>query len=224
VFSFGVLAYEILTGQRPFRGEGPGAVLSAIVSGRHTPLPEVRKDLPGGLVALVERCLATNARTRFQSGMELARALQRASADQGPQVEEEATLEVPAPVGPHARQQDIRFCTTADGARIAYSVVGAGPVLVRVLGHFTHLEKEWEWPDLRLFWERLAERHKLVRYDGRGIGLSDPYAGSFTEETRQLDLEAGLSIFELHTHDDPDLSSLTEDIVISSTNQVYRRH
>src|SRR5260370_245136 len=51
---------------------------------------------------------------------------------------------------------------------------------------------EWEWPDLRLLWERLAERHTVVRYDGRGIGLSDPYSGPFTEDTRQLDLEAVL--------------------------------
>ena len=91
-----------------------------------------------------------------------------------------------------ARDQHIRFCTTADGQRIAYSVIGAGPVVVRVLGHFTHLEIEWEWPDLRRFWDELAARHTVVRYDGRGIGLSDPYIGDFTEETRQLDLEAVL--------------------------------
>jgi pimeloyl-ACP methyl ester carboxylesterase len=89
--------------------------------------------------------------------------------------------------------QDIRYCTTADGMRIAYSVVGSGPLLVRVLGHFTHLEMEWEWPDLRHFWERLVERYTVVRYDGRGIGLSEHYDGEFTEETRQLDLDAVLT-------------------------------
>ena len=91
------------------------------------------------------------------------------------------------------QQQDIQFCTTADGVSVAYSIVGSGPLLVRVLGHFTHLEKEWEWPDLRHFWERLAERQTVVRYDGRGIGLSDRYEGEFTEETRQLDLDAVLT-------------------------------
>lgn len=91
-----------------------------------------------------------------------------------------------------AFDQEIRFCTTSDGVRLAYSAVGAGPLIVRVLGHFTHLEAEWEWPDLRRFWQYLAERHTVVRYDGRGIGLSDPYTGVFTEETRQLDLSAVL--------------------------------
>ena len=90
-------------------------------------------------------------------------------------------------------QQEIRFCTTSDGVSLAYSAVGTGPYIVRVLGHFTHLEVEWEWPDLRRFWEQLAKRHTVIRYDGRGIGLSDPYAGEFTEEARQRDLDAVLS-------------------------------
>ncbi len=92
-----------------------------------------------------------------------------------------------------ASEQEIRFCTTSDGVSLAYSAVGTGPPIVRVLGHFTHLEAEWEWPELRRFWEHLAERHTVIRYDGRGTGLSDPYTGEFTEETRQRDLEAVLT-------------------------------
>jgi DNA-binding winged helix-turn-helix (wHTH) protein/pimeloyl-ACP methyl ester carboxylesterase len=89
--------------------------------------------------------------------------------------------------------QEIKYCTTSDGISLAYSTVGAGPCIVRVLGHFTHLEAEWEWPDLRLFWQQLAEAHTVVRYDGRGIGLSARYTGEFTEETRQRDLDAVLT-------------------------------
>jgi pimeloyl-ACP methyl ester carboxylesterase len=88
--------------------------------------------------------------------------------------------------------QTIRYCQTADGYSIAYTITGSGPVLVRVLGHFTHLEKEWEWPELRLLWERLSEHFSVVRYDGRGIGLSDPYSEEFTEEDRLADLNAVL--------------------------------
>jgi TolB-like protein/pimeloyl-ACP methyl ester carboxylesterase/predicted Ser/Thr protein kinase len=90
------------------------------------------------------------------------------------------------------REQEVHFTTTADGLRIAYSAIGFGPLIVRVLGHFTHLEKEWEWPELRRFWESLTERNTVVRYDGRGIGLSGRFAGEFTEKTRQLDLDAVL--------------------------------
>jgi DNA-binding winged helix-turn-helix (wHTH) protein/pimeloyl-ACP methyl ester carboxylesterase len=92
-----------------------------------------------------------------------------------------------------ASEQQIRYCTTSDGVSIAYSAIGSGPYIVRVLGYFTHLEAEWDWPDLRRFWEQLAERHTLIRYDGRGIGLSGPYTGEFTEETRQGDLDAVLT-------------------------------
>ena len=195
IFSFGVLAYELLTAQRPFKGESPGAVIAAILSGRHTPLSDVRRGLPDGLVAVVERCLAKEPRARFQSGKDLARALRRALAGSDvPATPEKADSDDPPRIdAPAPREQEIRFCTTSDGVCLAYSALGAGPFIVRVLGHFTHLEMEWEWPDLRRFWEQLAEQHTVVRYGGRGMGLSDPYTGDFTEETRQLDLEAVLT-------------------------------
>ena len=105
----------------------------------------------------------------------------------------EVRPETPAP-GRAGRtvQQEIRFCATDDGIRIAYSVIGSGPPLVRVLGWFTHLEEEWRWPELRFFWEKLAEHFTVIRYDGRGIGLSDPWPGEFTEETRLRDVGAVL--------------------------------
>jgi pimeloyl-ACP methyl ester carboxylesterase len=162
IFSFGILAIELLTGRRPTR------------------ISTARDGLPAGLASVIERCLQDEPAARFQSGFELKRAL----AECG---------ELPSSDAPGNREQEIRFCTTADGVNLAYAAIGSGPFIVRVLGHFTHLEMEWEWPELRRFWEELARRHTLVRYDGRGIGLSDPYAGEFTEETRQLDLEAVLT-------------------------------
>jgi pimeloyl-ACP methyl ester carboxylesterase len=86
-------------------------------------------------------------------------------------------------------EQDIRFCTTEDGVSLAYATVGQGPPLVRALGWFTHLELEWNWKEGRQFWERLARRHLLVRYDGRGIGLSQSAVESFGHEERIRDLE-----------------------------------
>jgi pimeloyl-ACP methyl ester carboxylesterase len=192
VFSFGVLAYELLTGQRPFQGDGPGAVLTAILAGRYVPFRDVRVDVPSAIAAVVDRCLERHPADRYPAGSELARALGDAIAASD---DAARTAAVSMPRSSRQRaalEPQIRYTTTADGVSLAYAVVGQGPPIVRVLGHFTHLEVEWEWPDLRRFWESLAERHTVVRYDGRGMGLSDRYGGEFTEGTRQLDLAAVL--------------------------------
>jgi serine/threonine protein kinase/alpha-beta hydrolase superfamily lysophospholipase len=193
VFSFGVMAYNLLTGHLPFNGDSPGAVIGAILDGRHTPITQLRPDLPAALASAVERCLAKAPRDRFQTGGDLAHALRSAMSGAGDPTMASPARDVRRSPGPApADQQDIRFCRTADGLSLAYSSAGSGPVIVRVLNHFTHLEMEWELEDLRRFWEALAEHFTVVRFDGRGMGLSDPYTGDFTEETRQLDLAAVL--------------------------------
>jgi pimeloyl-ACP methyl ester carboxylesterase len=195
IFSFGVLAYELLAGARPFTGPGPAAVIGAILLGRRRPLRELRSDLSEALVALVDRCLEVDPGARFQNGRELTIALRRSAGAATTAAAPAGTRSDVALPDASARpyEQQIRFCRTADGIGLAYSTIGRGPTIVRVLGHFTHLEAEWQWPDLRLFWERLAADYTIVRYDGRGMGLSDRYTGEFTEETRQLDLEAVLT-------------------------------
>jgi pimeloyl-ACP methyl ester carboxylesterase/DNA-binding winged helix-turn-helix (wHTH) protein len=92
--------------------------------------------------------------------------------------------------------QEIRFCKTVDGFNLAWAKLGTGTPLVRCLGWFSNIEMEWEWDAGRRFWEKLARRHTLVRYDGRGIGLSDQ-ADEFTLETRLRDLEAVVDAAEL---------------------------
>lgn len=69
--------------------------------------------------------------------------------------------------------QQIRFCRAADGTRLAYALVGAGPPLLYVNGWPEHLEAEWRQPHARDFLRRLARTVTLVRYDMRGSGLSD---------------------------------------------------
>jgi DNA-binding winged helix-turn-helix (wHTH) protein/predicted esterase len=83
----------------------------------------------------------------------------------------------------------VRYARTQDGVSVAYSVSGDGPPLVRFLGWFTHIGLEWRWDALRRFWESLGANHSLVRFDGRGMGLSES-ADDFSLETRLADLEA----------------------------------
>jgi len=193
IFSFGSLAYEMLTGRPPFLRDSSYATMHAIVDEPFTPLSQVRPGLQTSLTEIVERCLNKDRERRFPNGGQLALALHRAARQQ-PTAE---TREISRPLTAASRgivdAPKIQFCKTTDGAGVAYSVTGTGPILLRVLGWFTHLEMEWEWPAMRLIWKHLAESFTVVRYDGRGIGLSDPWERDFTEATRQLDIDAVLN-------------------------------
>src|SRR5436190_19870344 len=70
-------------------------------------------------------------------------------------------------------KQQIRFCKTADGVRIAYATIGEGPPLVKVSNWLSHLELDWASPVWRHWLTELSRNHTLVRYDERGCGLSD---------------------------------------------------
>lgn len=70
-------------------------------------------------------------------------------------------------------KQQIRFCKSFDGARIAYAITGEGPPLVKAPHWLTHLEYEAESPIWRPWIEELSRTHTLVRMDARGCGLSE---------------------------------------------------
>ncbi len=59
---------------------------------------------------------------------------------------------------------------------IAYQVVGDGPVdLVMVPGWTSNVEGWWELPASTAFYERLATFCRLIVFDKRGTGMSDPF-------------------------------------------------
>jgi len=59
--------------------------------------------------------------------------------------------------------------------RVAYEVVGSGPVdLVLTAGSFGAFDTDWEDPAAELFFRRLASFSRLIRFDRRGTGASDP--------------------------------------------------
>ncbi|MDQ6672416.1 MAG: alpha/beta fold hydrolase [Chloroflexota bacterium] len=66
----------------------------------------------------------------------------------------------------------------SSGAKIAYRVTGTGPVdMVMVPGLLSHLELDWQNPSYRRFSVSLARACRLIQFDKRGTGLSDPTAG-----------------------------------------------
>lgn len=74
---------------------------------------------------------------------------------------------------PRPPPQQIRFCTTDDGVRLAYATTGSGPPLVKAANWLSHLDYDWESPVWRHWLVELSRRFTLVRYDERGCGLSD---------------------------------------------------
>jgi pimeloyl-ACP methyl ester carboxylesterase len=82
------------------------------------------------------------------------------------------------------------YASSAD-VSIAYQVVGDGPIdLVLVLGFATHLELQWESPPFARFFERISSFSRLIVFDKRGTGLSDPVIEVPTLEQRVDDLRA----------------------------------
>ncbi|MET0387883.1 MAG: alpha/beta fold hydrolase [Polyangiales bacterium] len=79
----------------------------------------------------------------------------------------------PPPKAAPALQQQIRFCATPDGAKIAYALSGSGPPLLKAANWLNHLELDWESPVWTHWLRELSRDHTLIRYDERGNGLSD---------------------------------------------------
>jgi pimeloyl-ACP methyl ester carboxylesterase/DNA-binding CsgD family transcriptional regulator len=86
--------------------------------------------------------------------------------------------------------QQTRFCTSFDGVRIAYAIVGRGPPLVMSASWLTHLESQWRSLAWKPWLDHLSRRFTLIRYDPRGCGLSDRNVTDFSFELWIRDFEA----------------------------------
>jgi pimeloyl-ACP methyl ester carboxylesterase len=70
---------------------------------------------------------------------------------------------------------ETRYAKVGDD-RIAYQVLGEGPRdLILTGGQWGHIDLEWEEPGIARFLRRLASFSRLIRFNARGSGLSDPH-------------------------------------------------
>jgi class 3 adenylate cyclase len=84
----------------------------------------------------------------------------------------------------------IQYAKTADGVSIAFWTLGEGVPLVQMPPlPYSHIQLEWQDPGWRHYFERQAEKRKLVRYDGRGSGLSDRNVADYSVDAQMQDLE-----------------------------------
>jgi pimeloyl-ACP methyl ester carboxylesterase len=90
----------------------------------------------------------------------------------------------------HAVGPQTHYALSGD-AHIAYQVVGDGPFdLVFVPGFVTHMELQWKLPHFGDFLNELGSFSRLIRFDKRGTGMSDPVTGAPSLETRMDDVRA----------------------------------
>ena len=80
---------------------------------------------------------------------------------------------LPLNLGEVMARQQIRYCRSFDGARLAYAISGRGPPVVLMPSWLTHLEYQWRSVAWQPWLEALSSRYTLIRYDPRGCGLSD---------------------------------------------------
>ena len=77
IYSFGCMAYELLSGRPPFAGLSPHKLLAAHMSERPQPIAELRPDTPPMLAELVMQCLEKDPDARPQRAADIARAARR---------------------------------------------------------------------------------------------------------------------------------------------------
>jgi pimeloyl-ACP methyl ester carboxylesterase len=89
-----------------------------------------------------------------------------------------------------AAVEETRYALSGD-VHIAYQVTGEGPLdLVFVPGFVTHMELQWKLPGFGDFLGNLGSFARLIRFDKRGTGMSDPVSGAPSLETRMDDVRA----------------------------------
>jgi len=83
---------------------------------------------------------------------------------------------------------ETRYALSGD-VHIAYQVIGDGPFdQVFVPGFVTHMELQWRLPGFEAFLRTLGSFSRLIRFDKRGTGMSDPVNGAPSLETRMDDV------------------------------------
>jgi DNA-binding winged helix-turn-helix (wHTH) protein/pimeloyl-ACP methyl ester carboxylesterase len=112
-----------------------------------------------------------------------------AEVRQEPNASPNHTATQPSTLDPSALQQSVRFCRASDGVHLAVATAGLGVPLVKTANWLNHIEFDWQslvWSPL---FGRLAAQCQLVRYDERGIGLSDRDVPDFSFDAFVDDLE-----------------------------------
>jgi serine/threonine protein kinase len=97
IFSFGIVLYELLSGDRPFKGDSAVQTMNAILTEDPPEIVTTGKPLPPALERVVRHCLEKKPDERFQSARDLAFALDALSTGSGTSTSTSTVAAVAAP-------------------------------------------------------------------------------------------------------------------------------
>ena len=207
LYAFGVLMYELVTGRAPFVGDDPNAIMYQHVNTKPESPTEHNEAVPPRLEQLIMRLLAKTKAERPASAEEVLVELEHAAAELAGNPStatvrnagRTVTAEDSRPI-----EQEIRFCTSADGTRIAYATYGesAARAVVAVQNFYDVQEYCWKAGLFRTLYEGLASGRRLVTFDRRGIAGSQREVDDVAVSAQVADLAAvvdklGLESFDL---------------------------
>ena len=84
IFSMGILLHEMVTGERPFKGESSASLISAILRDRPHSITDSRSDVPRQLDRVIQRCLQKDPERRYQTAKDLRNDLEDLPAELKP--------------------------------------------------------------------------------------------------------------------------------------------
>ncbi len=118
LFSFGVVLYRLLTGQLPFSGANPMAVLTAVATSEAVPIRERNPSVPEPVAALIHELLANSPADRPQSAQVVKERFEALSADA-------PRISLPATPAAESREVSPIWPVLGLAALVAFAVIGA---------------------------------------------------------------------------------------------------
>jgi Tol biopolymer transport system component/predicted Ser/Thr protein kinase len=134
IFSFGIVCYEMITGQRPFTGDTQAATLASLMKDSPPPMNQRQPATPRALERVVRKCLEKKPEDRWRSAHDLKPTLELIDLDAPPTNMSSASLSVPIPVQTPPK-------------RWLWPAVAAAVVLLGAGGTYAYLNREIPVPD-----------------------------------------------------------------------------
>jgi serine/threonine protein kinase/Tol biopolymer transport system component len=185
IFSFGVLLYELLAGQRPFRGASDLEVLQTIIYGEAPPLPD---NVPLPLRMVVEKAIEKAPGERYQTARDLAVDLRRVSRQSGETAASaRRSAAVPVPV-PEKRASKTRVLVAVamaavllEGGILVWRSLRSAPEAPRSVVEFTVSA-----PPGTIFTPTITRQPFAISPDGRRLALTATGANGSNLWIREL--------------------------------------